>query len=340
MDKKRFLTSLALTAGFNTVIALFLTQLGFGKGLLINFIFSQSIGLCMCTFILAGHYFVRGPSIPGHVILLLIAMPAGAAVGAFIGAPIAGFSFSEIFLGGPALFIQMVLVGILFGTMITYFFFSRERISQTEAQLQEEQIRSLTLEKKALETRLRLLQAQIEPHFLFNTLSNVLSLLETDPLKGKAMLVDLTRYLRASLSRTRDRTTTLGQELDLVRAYLEIYKVRMGERLGYTIEVPEPLRNLSFPPMLIQPLVENALKHGLEPRVEGGHIFVKAEEDSDCRRLSVADTGSGLLEDSVAGIGLANVRDRLEALFNGKARLILEENQPSGLKVTMEIPRD
>jgi len=338
LNNKRFLTSLALTAVFNTIIALFLTHLGFGGGVLINFIFSQSIGLCMCSFILAGHYFVRGPSVPGHVILLLITMPAGATVGAFIGTQIAGFSFSEILSGRPAFFIQMLFIGILFGTMITYFFFSRERISQTEAQLQEEQIKSLTLEKKTLETHLKLLQAQIEPHFLFNTLSNILSLLESDPVGGKAMLEDLTRYLRASLSRTRDRMTTLGQELDLIRAYLDIHKVRMGERLRYNIEVPEALRNLSFPPMLVQPLVENALKHGLEPRVEGGSISVMVEEDTGGYRLLVSDTGSGLSEDSVGGVGLANVRERLEALFNGKARLILEENQPSGLKVTMEIP--
>lgn len=338
LDKKRFLTSLALTAVFNTIIALFLTHLGFGGGLGINFTFSQSIGLCMCTFILAGHYFVRGPSIPGHVILLLIAMPAGAATGAFIGAQIAGISFSEILKGSPAFFIQMLFIGILFGTMITYFFFSRERISQTEAQLQQEQIKSLTLEKKTLETHLKLLQAQIEPHFLFNTLSNILSLLESDPERGKAMLEDLTRYLRASLSRTRGKMTTLGQEMDLVRAYLDICKVRMEERLRYTIEVPDKLRDMPFPPMLVQPLVENAVKHGLETKIEGGEILIKAEDQDGCYRLVVADTGSGLSEDSVAGLGLTNVRERLSALFNRKARLLLEENQPSGLKVIMEIP--
>jgi sensor histidine kinase YesM len=340
LDKKRFLTSLALTAVFNTVIALFLTHLGFGGGLRLNFIFSQAIGLSMCTFILAGHYFVKRPSFARHALLLLIAMPTGAAAGAFVGAHIAGIPFSEILRGRPAFFIQMLFIGILFGTMITYFFFSRERLSQTEAQLREEQIKRLTLEKNTLETRLRLLQAQIEPHFLFNTLSNVLSLLESEPAKGKVMLEDLARYLRSSLSRTRERMTTLGQELDLVRAYLDIYKVRMGERLRYTIEITETLRETPFPPMLVQPLVENALKHGIEPKIEGGEIQIKAEDQGGCYRLVVGDTGSGLSEDSVAGLGLTNVRERLAALFNGKARLLLEENQPSGLKVTMEIPHE
>lgn len=340
MDRKRILTSLALTAVFNTIIALFLTHLGFGGGLGINFIFSQSIGLCMCSLILAGHYFVRRPSIPGHVILLLITMPAGATAGAFFGAQIAGIPFSEIIRGRPAFFIQMLFIGILFGTMITYIFFSREKISQTEAQLQEEQIKRLTLEKKTLETHLKLLQAQIEPHFLFNTLSNILSLLESDPVRGRAMLEDLTRYLRSSLSRTRDRSTTLGQELDLVRAYLEIWRVRMGERLRYDIEVPERLKELPFPPMLVQPLVENAVKHGLENKIDGGEILVSVEDHTDGYRLIVADTGLGLQDDAISGVGLANVRERLQALFDGKARLTLEENQPTGLRVTMELPHE
>jgi sensor histidine kinase YesM len=340
LDKKRVFTTLALTAVFNTIIALFLSYLAFGKGFLINFTFSQAIGLCMCSFILAGHYFIRGPSIAGHVVMLLVTMPLGALAGAVIGALVAGIPFSEILRGRPALFLQMLFVGMLFGTMITYFFFSRERISQTEAQLQEEQIKRLTLEKKTLESHLRLLQAQIEPHFLFNTLSNILSLLDSDPVKGKAMLVDLTRYLRASLSRTRDRMTTLGQELDLVRAYLDIYKVRMGQRLRYTMEVPEGLKETPFPPMLVQPLVENALKHGLEPRVEGGEIRIAAEDLGDRFRLVVSDTGAGLMENTVAGVGLSNVKERLEALYGDKGRLILEDNQPSGLRVTMEIPRD
>jgi sensor histidine kinase YesM len=340
LDKKRLLTSFVLTALFNTIIALFLTHLGFGGGVAINFIFSQSIGLCICSFILAGHLLVKGPSLPGHLILLLITMPAGAAAGTFIGSQIAGIPFSEILGERQSLFVQMLFVGVLFGTMITYFFFSREKISQTEAQLQEEQIRRLTLEKKTLETHLKLLQAQIEPHFLFNTLSNILSLLESDPIRGKAMLVDLIRYLRASLSRSRERTTNLGHEMDLVRAYLQIHKVRMGERLHYAIDVPEALRSASLPPMLIQPLVENAIKHGLEPRIEGGNILVKAEDATDSYRVVVADTGLGLSDESIAGVGLTNVRERLQALFHGEARLILEENPPSGLKATVEIPHE
>jgi sensor histidine kinase YesM len=325
---------------FNTVIALFLTLLGFGEDLGVNFIFSQSIGLCICSFILAGHVFVRQPSVPGHVILFLITIPAGAAAGTFVGAKIAGISFTGILLGRPALFIQMIFLGVLFGVIISYFFFSREKISHTEAQLQEERIRSLTLEKHTLQIRLKLLQAQIEPHFLFNTLSNILSLLDSDPARGKDMLHNLTRYLRSSLSRTRDQTTTLGQEMDQVRAYLEIHKVRMGDRLRYTIQFPEALRDRPLPPMLVQPLVENALKHGLEPLVEGGLILVNVEDNAHTWRIEVADTGPGLPDAAGEGVGLSNVRERLEALFPGKGRLFLEENRPTGLKATVEIPHE
>jgi sensor histidine kinase YesM len=114
----------------------------------------------------------------------------------------------------------------------------------------------------------------------------------------------------------------------------------MGDRLRYTIDIPEALRNISLPPMLIQPLVENALRHGLEPRIEGGDILVSAEDKTGGYRLVVADTGVGMSEACLAGVGLTNVRERLENLYHGKAHLILEENQPTGLMVILEIPHD
>lgn len=339
LNKRRFLSSLGLTAVFNTIIALFLTQLGFGSGFSINFIFSQSIGLCMCASILAGHLFLKRPSILGHVILFVITMPLGVIAGTLIASIIAGVTFSEILEGSPALIFQILIIGILFGCVITYFFFIREKISQTQARLHEEQIKRLTLEKKTLESHLKLLQAQIEPHFLFNTLSNILSLLETDPEKGKSMLENLAKYLRSSLYITRNRRTTLGREMGLIKAYLELHKVRMGERLHYATQIPETLEHMAVPPMLLQPIVENALKHGLEPRIDGGHILIRAEARDGNYRLIVTDTGVGLTEDADAGIGLSNVRERLKALYNGKARLTLEENQPTGLKVTLDLPK-
>jgi len=338
VNGKRVVFSLALTAVFNTVIAVFLTHLSFGHGFTVNLIFSQAIGLFMCGLILAGHLIFVPVSIRGHVLLLAVSMPVGAIAGAFTGAVLAGFSPMTLLAGRPAILVQTLFISLLFGAIIVYFFFSREKIHQTDAQLKQEQIKRLILENQALEAQLKLLQAQIEPHFLFNTLSSVLSLLETDPPKGQTMLADLTGYLRSSLSRTRNKTTTLGQEIDLIRSYLDIYKVRMADRLTYAIDVPEPLRALAFAPMLAQPLVENAVTHGIEPKVEGGHILVKAENDANCCRLVVADTGIGFSETAVEGIGLSNVKARLDALYHGKGRLVLADNQPCGLKATLEIP--
>jgi sensor histidine kinase YesM len=231
-----------------------------------------------------------------------------------------------------------LFLGVMFGSIITYFFSSREKIAESQARIQEEKIKRLTSEKKAAEANLKLLQAQIEPHFLFNTLSNVLSLLDTDPKKGKSMLVDFIQYLRASLLKIREQKATLGQEMEMIQAYLNIFKVRMGDRLHYKIDLPEKLKTNTFPPMLIQPLVENAIKHGLEPKVDGGKIFISGEAKDGILRLEVVDTGEGFKGAKNFGMGLSNIRERLQSIYGKSGHLILEENQPHGLKATIEVP--
>jgi sensor histidine kinase YesM len=226
----------------------------------------------------------------------------------------------------------------MFGSIITYFFSSREQIAESEAQFQEEKIKRLTSEKKAAEANLKLIQAQIEPHFLFNTLSNILSLLDSNPTQGKSMLLDFIQYLRASLLKIREEKATLGQELEMIRAYLNIFKVRMGDRLHYKIDFSQHLKAIMFPPMLIQPLVENAIKHGLEPKVDGGEIFISGEVKNGTFRLAVADTGVGFSEQRECGMGLTSIRERLLSLYGDRGRLILEENQPHGFKATIEVP--
>jgi sensor histidine kinase YesM len=205
--------------------------------------------------------------------------------------------------------------------------------------IQQERIKRLSSEKEALEANLRLLQAQIEPHFLFNTLSNVLSLIDTNPTNGKSMLVDLIHYLRTSLSRTFPDPITLDQEMDMIKAYLNIQKIRMGERLHFKIELPDGVQKYPFPPMLLQPLVENAVKHGLEPKMEGGEITIKALEKDDLMRIEVMDTGLGLSSFQKVGVGIGNVRERIKLLYGEKGRLILEENEPSGVRAIIEVPK-
>ncbi|MBW1705589.1 MAG: histidine kinase [Deltaproteobacteria bacterium] len=339
LNQKKILRFLAYTAVFNTIIAIFLTSIKFGAGFVTNFIFSQCVGISICSCILTALYFLKPASRAAQLITVIIAMITGSVVGQLLGSIFSGMNPFIALHERPGHIIQAILMAILFGTIITHFFFSREKISATETLVQEEKIKRLTIEKKAAETHLRLLQAQIEPHFLFNTLSNILSLLETDLEKGKSMLVDLNHYLRTTLSKARADITTLGQEMEMIQAYLNIYKIRMGNRLNYSIEVPERLRDLPFPPMLAQPLVENAIKHGLEPRIEGGEILIMAEQEKDILRLEIADTGLGFNEGSIPDTGLTNIRERLQTLYDdNKGRLLLEENQPSGLKAVIEVP--
>jgi sensor histidine kinase YesM len=337
---QKTLRTLVLTGGFNALIAIFLTYIGYGRGMSINFVFSQSIGFSICACVLAGEYWFHPSSPMRNMLIIVAAISTGAVAGSFLASMVTGIPLSFILQGEPIPLLQLLFMGLLFGSIITYFFSSRERMVQAQALIQEERIKRLSLEKESLETRLRLLQAQVEPHFLFNSLSNILSLLDTDLGKGREMLADLIRYLRASLSRTREKTTTLGQEMELVRAYMNIYKVRMGDRLRYRVEIPAHLMDRPFPPMLIQPLVENAIQHGLEPKIDGGEISILVQERENFLHLAVSDTGMGFDEKKDVGIGLANIRERLQTLFDGRGRLILEENAPSGLKAILEVPNE
>ena len=152
------------------------------------------------------------------------------------------------------------------------------------------------------------------------------------------MLIDLTQYLRATLSKIRKAQATLGQEMEMIAAYLNIFQVRMGSRLSYKIDLPQNLKAIFFPPMLIQPLVENAIKHGLEPMVDGGEIRIGGELKDGLLRLEVVDTGCGFEENADGGLGLYSIRERLQSLYGDKGCLILEQNQPHGVKAIIEVP--
>ena len=336
ITKKSIIKSLAYTLLFDTLIAIFLTTIKFGAGFSINFIISQSIGLSICTCVLIAHYFFDNARPIFKAILVAAALTIGTVLGSYIGSFLSGLNPATLFERHSLL--QLLFLGVMFGSIITYFFSSREQIAESQAQAQEEKIKRLTIEKKAAEANLKLLQAQIEPHFLFNTLSNVLSLLDTEPKKGKSMLVDFIQYLRSSLSKIRVQSATLGQEMEMIQAYLNIFKVRMGDRLQYKIDMPENLKTITFPPMLIQPLVENAIKHGLEPKIDGGEIYINGETKDGRLRLEVIDTGDGFKGENNSGMGLSNIRERLQSLYGDSGRLILEENQPNGLKAIVEVP--
>ena len=198
------------------------------------------------------------------------------------------------------------------------------------------------LKRQLVEARLQAMQAQVEPHFLFNTLASIDHLIETDPARASAMQKNLITYLRGALPKMRENTTTLGREVDLIRAYLDILKVRMDERLQTEFAVPEGLRSADFPPMMLQSIVENAIKHGLEPKPEGGLIRVAAEIVDGHLRVTVTDTGLGFDPERAStrgtGLGLANIRERLALLHDGQGRLSIAPNVPSGTAVAIELP--
>ena len=196
------------------------------------------------------------------------------------------------------------------------------------------------LKRQLVEAQLKMMQAQVEPHFLFNTLASVDYLIETDPPTASKMQKNLIQYLRAALPQMREGSTTLGKEVQLCRSYLEILKFRMEDRLQYTVTVPQGLSSAQFPPMMLQSLIENSIKHGLEPKPEGGSITISADIVDGRLRVTVADTGLGFAAASRpgTGVGLANVRERLSALYGGRARLSIDANDPSGTIVTIDVP--
>jgi signal transduction histidine kinase len=226
----------------------------------------------------------------------------------------------------------------LLGGMLTIVgeFYRRETAS-IEA-MQRAEIDRASFEREMAEARLQVLQAQIEPHFLFNTLANVRRLYDKDPAAGERMLENLMRYLEVALPRMRDNESTLGRDSELVDAFLRIQRIRMGERLTFSIDIPAALLAQPVPPMMLLTLAENAIKHGLNPSPDGGLIRVMARTDADRLLVSVADTGVGIWPGSGAGTGLANIRARLAAQFGDRASLALENNDFGGATATIALP--
>jgi hypothetical protein len=244
---------------------------------------------------------------------------------------------------GSALIVTFIPLFLML--LIAKFYIGRSRRALEVANLKTQEAESANVNRQIVEAKLMALQAQVEPHFLYNTLANVQALTEVDPQKANEMTGHLIQYLRASLPKMRENISTVGQEIELVRAYLNILKMRMGSRLEFGIDASEDLLALPFPPLMLPSLVENAIKHGLEPQREGGRIDVVAERvgtgEDAMIRLMVKDTGRGFSDAPVqagGGVGLTNVRERLLALFNGRAHLTLEANTPKGCVATIETP--
>ncbi len=243
---------------------------------------------------------------------------------------------SALILSFIPLFIMLIIAKVYIGR-------SRRALALADRKTQEAEVSNVN--RQVTEARLQALQAQVEPHFLYNTLANVQALTEVDPPAANQMVGHLIQYLRASLPKMRENSSTVGQEVERVRAYLNILKMRMGARLEFGIDVPDDVLTAPFPPMMLPSLVENAIKHGLEPQREGGRIDVVVARmftaDGDRIRLQVKDTGRGLSDAPIqagGGVGLTNLRERLTALYGDKAKFTIESNDPKGVVATIELP--
>jgi signal transduction histidine kinase len=226
-----------------------------------------------------------------------------------------------------------ILITLMAGIAGNYYFYSINKSAYLERKMGEAR-------RHANEAQLKLLESQLEPHMLFNTLANLRVLIGADPPRAQRMLDHMIAYLRATLNASRATTHTLQAEFDRLRDYLELMAVRMGPRLAYTLELPPELAQLQVPTLLLQPLVENSIQHGLEPKVEGGRITVTARRDGDTLTLKVTDTGVGSSQATVkgSGFGMTQVRERLATLYGTAAALEFSAEDGRGAITTTHLP--
>jgi sensor histidine kinase YesM len=282
----------------------------------------------------------------GRLFRIVVTGPLLALGGALVGAGVAGMIQGVDpfdWLHDSAKVRHVVTAALIFGFLYALVVAliaslrSREYAALT-AHLEAKQ-RQSELSRQLAESRLKMLQLQIEPHFLFNTLGSAQQLAEKGAPDAARLIADLIVFLRASTPSMRDESATLKQEATLAGAYLAIMKMRLRRRLAYTIDVPADLETRTVPPGMVITLVENAIKHGIETSASGGRVTLSAAQDGDGRLVvTVADTGAGLGDAPGQGIGLANIRERLDLLFGQRAELVLEENEPSGFVARIVLP--
>ncbi|MGZ3254493.1 MAG: sensor histidine kinase [Burkholderiaceae bacterium] len=344
---RRLAIDLGYTLVFCVMMALVVTYvMRIGRSFPINLVFSICHGMLTTLLVDGGRLgfwgLTKPPKVPFFT-LLVISIPAAKYFGNLMAVYMLGLPPQNVFAIQAQNATGFLILSILGCFFVTWFFWTRGKLLYLQAQAESEKARAAAIEKQAMQAQLQLLQAQIEPHMLFNTLANLQGLIAIDTPRAQHMLEQLIIYLRATLTSSRAEKTTLAHEFALMDAYLELMSIRMGSRLTYTLQLPEHLDTTSIPPMLLQPLIENAIKHGIEPKVEGGSITVIAKQDANMLHISVADTGVGLQAASATStngtnVGLANVRERLQALYGNQATFSLTSNMPSGVLAQLNIP--
>ena len=337
-----FLFNTSIAVVLTIAAALFSARFDFKAVLFSNLILSHSVGFSIHGLFwllhrLMGRERVKALGMPGKLLLYAGVPIVGVMLGYLLGLSIMGVNVPALVIQRPDMLLAMVVLSLLMSAFWYRFLVNKARLAEAEAEQARSEARANELERQAVTARLQALQAQIEPHFLFNTLANVVSLIDSDPVRGRGMLMQLIDLLRSSLAASRGQQGTLGQELALLTPYLEILKVRMGSRLDYSIDVAADLHGASLPPLTLQPLVENAVRHGLEPKVTGGRVQVSARVHDGELCIEVADDGVGFSPQAGSGVGLANVRERLRSQYGPAARFTVEEASP-GTRVRLSLP--
>jgi sensor histidine kinase YesM len=328
-----FLMCVAITLTFSFITLLNVPTQKLSGLLYRNFVYSLAIGYSIHLLNYAAHRtlnaFMGERSQRYAVATGVIASALGGVLGFVIASNVVGIRI-RMWTG------MLIAVGWICALMAGMVIAQRRRIL---AELAFERERNARVEAERLMTasRLKLLQAQIEPHFLFNTLAGVSSLIEADPQAARQMVDQLCVFLRAALDSTRRPTASLKRELDVIAAYLSVLKVRMGARLQYSIDAAPALMELEVPSMILQPLVENAIEHGIDSRLDGGEVRVRGERIGSRLRLSVMDNGEGFKATAKDNIGMGTVRERLEVLFGEQAALRVE-HQDGWTCVIVELP--
>ena len=327
-----------VAAVFNTVLALAITASG-DQPFAVNLLYSQLIGMAIWALIDGGRFVLSGdgwPGAPKMAAVVLAAVLAGYFGGSALGDLLLGRQPLEGFTRFPKAMTGFLLMSLAAGVAGAYFFTTRAMLAQARL-AHEEALR------QASEAKLKLLETQLEPHMLFNTLANLRALIGIDPPRAQVMLDHMIRYLRATLSGSRATTHPLADEFARLDDYLALMAIRMGPRLGFTLDLPDALREVTVPPLLLQPLVENAIRHGLEPRVEGGHITVRARADGAGLLLEVSDTGAGFNPGAPAAgggsrFGLEQVRERVASAYGGRGRVELTSAPGHGTVIRVHLP--
>lgn len=304
-------------------------------------VFSECVGLSivvLAKLLRPSRWFPRINPTIGWLVTGIVAIPTGYVAGHVLALLILGEPFRILSHGNDRM--VPIVFTILIAGFGLHYFATREHLASEAAARSEAQ-------RLATESHLRLMRAQLDPHMLFNTLATLRSLVKEDAQQAEVMIDQLITYLRGALAASRTEASTLSKEFAQMRAYLQIMSLRMGPRLTYRIELPADLEQVRVPPMLLQPLLENAIKHGLEPKVGAGRIDVVARQAKGGIEITVTDTGLGLMPqdegrnaaDTPSGsYGLLHVRERLEAVYGTQATLTLTPQEPAGACAKVRLP--